>query len=68
MNLKVLLFSGGLPKNKPAAVVEQHIGLVMPTKNKVSDNEDHFKRLATLIENSLDINAILRLAEQDLLR
>ena len=67
-NSKLLSFVGGLPKDKSAAVPERHLGLVMPTENKMSDNKDRFKRLATLIENNLDINAIHRFAKQNLLQ
>ena len=48
---------GGLPYSREIALPERHLGLVTSLDNPLSD--EYINKLATIIEESLDINAIL---------
>jgi len=65
-----ILFAGALPSDTSAAVAERHLGLVMPTEQKGWKKErgqdpdlERFVRLAVLVEQHLDLDALYRLAQ-----
>ena len=69
-----MLFAGGLPKNSDAVFAERHLGLVMPKNNTSNDSKEQqqddgdvlrYQKLATLLEENLDIDALLQLAQQN---
>ncbi len=74
---KAVIFAGALPQDKSIAVPERHMGLTMPKEKGVDANmnqnneygkEDDFEngrflRLATLVEEKLDLDALIQLGQ-----
>lgn len=69
-----VLFAGALPQDMSAAVPERHLGLKMPTEQEQVESNDRngndgldlerFVRLAALVEDNLDLDALLRLGQK----
>jgi len=66
-------FAGALPRDTSASIPERHLGLTMPSESKnCSDSEnesvdaqnlERFVQLATLVEDNLDLDALLRIGQ-----
>jgi cobyrinic acid a,c-diamide synthase len=59
-----LKFVGGMVKDQSVAIPERHLGLTMPTEEDPSLRKERFLRLATQIEQHLDLDVILTLGRQ----
>lgn len=64
---KAVMFAGAVPNDSCAKAPERYLGLVMPserTEDKdIEDPSNRFLRLATLVEENLDLHALLQLAQ-----
>ena len=53
---------GYLPKMEEAAIESRHLGLV--TAEEIAEFEDRFAKVADLLEKTVDLDGVLRIAEQ----